>query len=235
MEIKYAAISRTGKRSDNEDSFRIWNSPDKDCWMGTVCDGLGGHAFGEVASDVVADVMTDYWIQHPEQEDDQTRVIEACRKSSGELDRKAHEMGCRNMGTTMVMASIRGHIATIAHIGDSRCYLVRPSEKKDEKEYGLLYRTKDHVRSDFGWEVITHCFFSCQSERAVPEIRQFEVMPGDRLLLCSDGVYKGIASEILAGLLADDKSPQEMIDVIDILCEKNSNDNYTAVLAIIKE
>lgn len=67
------------------------------------------------------------------------------------LDKKADSLNHCQMGTTMVMASIEGDTVTIAHVGDSRCYLQRPNE-------GLLYQTKDHVRLDFGWEVIDRCF-----------------------------------------------------------------------------
>lgn len=235
MKIKCATISKTGKRSNNEDAFSVWNSPDEIRWMGIVCDGLGGHAMGEVASETVTHAIAEYWTQHTAQDDDQGKVVKACKKASCALDQRAEQFHHCEMGTTMVMASIVNNIATIAHVGDSRCYVLRSQNEDCNRKYEKIYQTKDHVRTDFGWEVVSRCFFSYQGEKAVPEIHQLEVQPGDRLLLCSDGVYKSIPPEILTDCLMDDRSPEQIIDVIDFLCEKNGDDNYTAILAIMEE
>ena len=53
MKIHYATISETGKRQNNEDAFRIVNGEDGNRWLAVVCDGMGGHAMGEVASQLV--------------------------------------------------------------------------------------------------------------------------------------------------------------------------------------
>lgn len=127
------------------------------------------------------------------------------------------------MGTTMVMASIEDDVATIAHIGDSRCYVQRPEE-------GLFYQSKDHVRLDFGWEIVTKCFFSYRPEVAVPDIQQIKLQAGDRILLCSDGLYKSMAPDILQARMMDDKPLEDILDVFDFLCEKQGDDNYTAIL-----
>ena len=117
MKIKYATISKTGRRSNNEDCFNVLEMPEHNRFMGIVCDGMGGHSFGEVASRA------------------------ACKA----INQKSYDLSHAEMGTTMVMASIEGYKATIAHVGDSRCYLLRQGE-------GLLCQTEDHVRIDFGWE-----------------------------------------------------------------------------------
>ena len=70
---------------------------------------------------------------------------------------------------------------TIAHVGDSRCYLQRQGE-------GLLYQTEDHLRIDFGWEIVSRCFFTYRPEVAVPDIKQFtirkEIIISDRVQGC---------------------------------------------------
>ena len=125
-----------------------------------------------------------------------------------------------------VELSFDGNTITITHCGDSRCYLMRGDD--------LVYQTKDHVGDSFGWEIVTKCFFSYKPEAAVPDIAQFEMKPGDRILLCSDGLYKSMPPEILKARMMDDKTPEELLDVYDFLCEKNGDDNYTAILAIIE-
>ena len=94
----------------------------------------------------------------------------------------------------------------------------------------LLYQTKDHIRLDFGWETVAKCFFSYRSEVAVPDIRQIKLQTGDRVLLCSDGLYKSMAPDILQARMMDDKPLEEILDVYDFLCEKQGDDNYTAIL-----
>ena len=123
----------------------------------------------------------------------------------------------------MVMASIESDKVTIAHVGDSRCYLQRQGS-------GLLYITEDHIRIDFGWELVSRCFFTYRPEVAVPNIRQFFIRKGDRILLCSDGLYKSMAPDILQARMLDDKPLDEILEVFDTICQKQSDDNYTALL-----
>lgn len=227
MNIRYATLSRTGKRSKNEDAFCVIQTTDNSRWLGIVCDGLGGHAFGEVASETVIKAIADYWKGHDKEKDTEEKVNDACLFAYNELNKRADSLKHAEMGTTMVMASIEGNYLTIAHIGDSRCYILR-------NDGGLLYQTPDHVNRILGWETLSRCFFSYNSAKLVPDIIQLHIEAGDRILLCSDGVYKSIVPYVLQERMMDDKSPQEILDVFDFLCEKNGDDNYTAILACIE-
>lgn len=228
MKIHYATISETVKRQKNEDTFRIVNSEDSNCWLAMVCDGMGGHAMGEVAGETVADAIVDYWKKRVDDPDSETKVNNACAHAMGVLDKKSDSLNHCQMGTTMVMASIEGDTVTIAHVGDSRCYLQR-------HDMGLIYKTKDHVRLDYGWEVIDRCFFSYHHEADVPDIMQFKLKTGDRILFCSDGLYKSMSPDILLARMMDDKPLAEIFDVYEFMCEKQGDDNYTAVLIKVKE
>lgn len=110
------------------------------------------------------------------------------------------------------MACIDGNIVTVGHVGDSRCYLVRKSGE-------IVYQTADHTKLSFGWEVLDKCFLAYTPDIATPEIKQFEVEEGDRILICSDGLYKSIAPDILTARMADDKSPEQILDTFAFLCE----------------
>lgn len=227
MRIRYATISKTGRRSNNEDVFKVIDMPEANRFLGLVCDGMGGHAMGEVASETVANAIEGYWKAHLQVPDSRDKMDAACAHASQALDKRSSELGHIEMGTTLVMASIENDIATIAHVGDSRCYLIRPEE-------GLLHQTVDHTRLDFGWEVLDRCFFSYHPEKAHADVVQIQVKPGDRILLCSDGLYKSIAPDILKARTMDDKPLKEIIDIYDFLCEKNGYDNYTAILIEIQ-
>ena len=190
-------------------------------WHGRSRHGRGGKR-------EVSDAIVDYWKKHTDEPDNEEMVKKACAHAMRALDKKANSLNHCQMGTTMVMASIEGDTVTIAHVGDSRCYLQRPDE-------GLLYQTKDHVRLDYGWEVIDRCFFSYHHEADVPDIMQFKLKAGDRILLCSDGLYKSMAPDILLARMMDEKPLADILEVYDFMCEKQGDDNYTAVLTEVKE
>ena len=227
IKIQYASISETGKRQKNEDAFRIVGMADGNRWLAVVCDGMGGHDKGEVASETVADAIVDYWRNEVDETDSKLKVERACLKARVALDDCTFAMGHVKMGTTMVMASIEGDTVTIAHLGDSRCYLVRP-------DVGLLYQTKDHIRMDYGWGIIDRCFFSYRPEVCVPDVVQFKLKEGDRIMLCSDGLYKCMSNKFFLANMMDEKSLDEILDAYRIRCERQGDDNYTAVLIAVE-
>lgn len=227
MKIKYATLSKKGTRSGNEDAVKVIDHSETGRWFGIVCNGMGGHACGEVASEVVTEEITEYWENHLDEPDNAEKVEAACHKASVAFDKRATDMHHTEMGSTMVMVSIQGDTVTIAHVGDSRCYLQRKGNE-------LLYQTHDHLRYEFGWELVDKCFFSYRPEKAAPEVRQFKLQSGDRILSCSDGLYKSMYPDILKERMMDDKTPEQILDVYDFLYEKSGDDNYTAILAIVE-
>ena len=225
MKIRYATISKEGRRSNNEDFFVVRDQQDRGRFWGIVCDGMGGHACGEVASETVAHAVSAYWERHAEERDSEDKVKEACQEATRAIEEKAIEIGCkeRGMGTTLVMASIESGVVTIAHVGDSRCYLQRPGQ-------GVVYQTQDHVRLKLGYELLARSFFSGHPEEAIPDVVQFPVCSGDRILLCSDGVHKSMESEDLEARMMEEKSLEEILRGFDLSCWKYGDDNYTAIL-----
>lgn len=214
MTILYATISKTGRRPINEDAFRVSYIPEQNRWLGIVCDGMGGHAMGEMASETVITKITDYWEQHMDVRDSAEKVQTACKKASVAIDEKSFQLHHCEMGTTMAMVSIEDNTATIAHIGDSRCYLIR---KDEDGKAQVVYQSQDHHKA--GGVLISRCFFSYHPELAVPDVAQFEVKSGDRILICSDGLYSCVYPHILVERMMDDKLPEEILDVFDFLCE----------------
>lgn len=116
MKIRYATISKEGRRSNNEDFFVVMDLQERGRFGGIVCDGMGGHACGEVASETVAHAVSAYWEQHAEERDSEDKVVEACQEATRAIEQKAREVGVKEMGTTLVMASIKG-----GHCDHSSC------------------------------------------------------------------------------------------------------------------
>ena len=220
--VRYASFSECGVRTNNEDYIQIVGNPDDGRYLFVVCDGMGGHAMGEVASQVVGSTICEYW-EHASFDEGMEPVLNTAFKlASDALDAKADVSHKVEMGTTLVLAAIDGNKLTIAHAGDSRAYLLQHGE--------VAYQTKDHVEHSVWGDFIDRSFFSFQRDKADVEIHQFELELGDRILLCTDGVCQFIAPDILTRRSMDDKSPEDVIDVILFLCEKFSKDNYSAIL-----
>ena len=225
MKFDYTYFSETGKRRANQDVCRVVEDPECDKALMIVCDGMGGHAMGDAAAETVCNAICAFWEQNVEMPDTETKIKDACKVAADALYARSRVVRPIEMGTTMVMASIDGDTITIAHCGDSRCYLLRDGE--------VVYQTQDHADPRMGSELVTRCFFSMKPEVSVPDIAQFEVKPGDLVFLCSDGVYKSIAPQILVARLQDDKPLEAVVDVVKFMCEKFSTDNYTGILAKI--
>ncbi len=223
-QIKYTAFSECGVRRDNEDYCQVVVNPDKDRYLFVVCDGIGGHAMGEVASQVICTTICDYWNSALVDSDTETVLKGAFYRASEALDAKADVLHKVEMGTTMVLAAIYNDKITIAHCGDSRCYLLRPN-------VGVVYRTEDHVEHSVWGVYINRSFFSYHRQNANVEISQFDLQPGDRVFLCTDGVSSYVNPDILRDRLMDDKSPEDVVDIVKFLCEKsNTPDNYSGIL-----
>lgn len=216
----YTIFSETGKRIANQDICRVVEMPEENRCLLVVCDGMGGHAMGDAAAETVCNAVCNFWEDNPGKSDCEEKVLTAFAHASEALYYRSRMVRPIEMGTTLVMASVENNTVTIAHCGDSRCYLLRNGE--------VLHQTTDHSRP--GTEIVTRCFFSMDPEVAIPDITRIEVEKGDRIFLCTDGVYKAMAPQILAARLQDNKKLENVVDVIKFMCEKLSTDNYSGIL-----
>src|SRR5687768_2768780 len=146
MRIRYAAKTDPGlKRNHNEDYFSLI----EDEQLFLVADGMGGHACGEVASKMAADVIREFFNRSKEEEatwpfklDKQlsfleNRLVIGIKLANQRIfESAAHEPRLKGMGTTVVIAQVSGDKLYIAHVGDSRCYRVRAD--------GVQQLTRDH-------------------------------------------------------------------------------------------
>lgn len=218
--MKYIQFSEKGPRMNNEDSLNIVEIADKRTLF-VVCDGMGGHSCGEVASQTVCESFSAYWEQHPSQEDSESKVLDAAKDASRILDEKS---GYYQMGTTLVMCSIEGNRATIAHAGDSRCYVI-------DIKGNVKYRTIDHIEfSSISLPYINKAFFTRHPEDAVPNVKIVELQPLDRILLCTDGLYNAIDDETLLHTLQCAKDVEQVAEKYRAICEEKAGDNYTAII-----
>lgn len=224
MKIEYSSFCETGRRRENQDYIQVFVDQEKDRAAFILCDGMGGHAHGGLAARIVAASLARDVQQNPPADEDAINVM--ISRASWALDTMAEVYGGAKMGTTMVMAYIDGDDITVIHCGDSRCYAY-------DSEGNAKHVTADHNSGDYVGSPITRCFFAGHPDKAEPDVKTFKISPGDRVLLCSDGVYPCMAPDILRDRMMDDKPLEAIMDTFKFMCEKFSEDNYSAILVKI--
>jgi serine/threonine protein phosphatase PrpC len=222
------------RRENNEDAFHI----EEGLGAAILADGMGGQNCGEVGSAITVRATLDY-LKHPE--DDLTleeTSMEAIRAANREVIAEARRRAeCDGMGSTIVMAMWRLPELVIANVGDSRAYLLRDGELRQlsyDQNFANELRTKlglseDRVRTMPNRHVLTMAVGTFEHVLVRTHIEQ--VQPGDRILLCSDGLHGPVAEDDIAAILGDSTPLQDKVDRLIFAANQNGGpDNVTAVL-----
>ncbi|KMN96220.1 MULTISPECIES: protein-serine/threonine phosphatase PrpC [Bacillus] len=232
----------TGKiRQHNEDDAGIFKGKDEFI-LAVVADGMGGHLAGDVASKMAVKAMGEKWneaetIPTAPSECEKWLIEQILSVNSKIYDHaQAHEE-CQGMGTTIVCALFAGKTVSVAHIGDSRCYLLQDDDfvqvTEDHSLVNELVRTGEISREDAEHHprknVLTKALGTDQSVSI--DTRSFDIEPGDKLLLCSDGLTNKVEGTELKDILQSDSAPQEKVNLlVDKANQNGGEDNITAVL-----
>ncbi len=222
------------KRSQNEDSFVV----DDDLGLYVVSDGMGGHAAGEVASAEAVRTVVDVVGQGAPEATTRADVVAlvelAVQSACGHIFRLARsDIRKAGMGCTLTVALCRGDYVAIAHVGDSRGYLLRDGEASQV--------TADHTvgaeLEKAGMEGISGAYANTLSRaigtHAAVSVDAFviDVLRGDRLLLCSDGLSNYIGhNDWLSSELQGDAPDAIVEGLITFANEEGGSDNITALL-----
>jgi len=226
-------------RSGNEDSYLM--VPDRGIFV--VADGMGGHAAGEVASEMAVRFVARELGSLRGLSDDQVadRMRTAIRAANGAIfQRTLTEHDKRGMGTTVTALVLYHTRFLIGQVGDSRAYLFRDSNliqlTKDhsyvQEQVDAGYLTPEQARSHPYSNVITRCVGA--NSDVMPDIYLGTVKPKDLFLLASDGLTGMLEDHQLAELLTASRMPQEQVD--ELVTEANRHgglDNITAILVRI--
>ncbi|WP_373481112.1 serine/threonine phosphatase [Geminocystis sp.] len=259
-EVGLSDIGR--KRGHNEDCFAIeTNIQKKESPQGTyynakgffvVCDGMGGHASGEVASAMAVKTLYNYfqksWVDElPSAETIKDGILQANEVIYGANIEKG-QTGSGRMGTTLVMTLIQGTKAVIAHVGDSRIYRVN-------RKWGLEQLTVDHsvaqaeikhgIESDIAFArpdafQLTQALGPRDNTFVNPDINFFDIKEDTLFVMCSDGLSDNDLLEnhwetALLPLISSKANLDEGVaQIIDLGNQFNGHDNITCVLIRIK-
>lgn len=247
LRLDVAQLTDVGRKRDhNEDNMKyvIPKDPMVMTHKGAlfiVADGMGGHAAGEVASEIAVDTISDAYYQD-ENDDVPTSLLQAIRRANAAIQQRAAENMLRSgMGTTCVAAVLRGNMAYIANIGDSRAYLVRQlrirqvsqdhSWVAEQVRAGLL--TEEQARTHAQRNVITRSL-GTQLEVDIDIFRE-PLEEGDTLVLCSDGLSGLVNDEELLHTVSKFVPQESVYHLVERANENGGPDNITAIVAQVQE
>lgn len=239
--LNWGAVSITGNyRENNEDRCHV----DPQARFFLVADGMGGQCAGEKASELAVELISERLNQSIDFEsDDAARVGDALDKAIahanteimalGELDPDYH-----NMGTTITfLLRVAGRLY-VGGVGDSRTYLLRDGRLEQlTKDHSLTQALVDagtitpEEAANHRYRNVLWRYLGTKEGGAKVEPRALEPRPGDRFLLCSDGVSDGIPDDALADVLRSQEDPQKAAEHIVRMAEEGgSRDNITCVV-----
>ena len=235
------AIQELGNRDNQEDYIypAHGKATASDCLF-IVCDGMGGHENGEVASQTFAEALADYFRAHATCDTVlQDSVIAAALDHAYTKLDAADNGSYKKMGTTLTLLYFHRGGVTAAHIGDSRIYHLRPGKK-------LLYVSRDHslvfdlyqsgeisygeMKTSMQKNVITRAVQPGEDNRVKPDIIHItDVKPGDYFFMCSDGMVERMDDDDILNLFSghgdDEKKMKKLISAT-----ASNQDNHSAYI-----
>ena len=239
-------IYEIGQRSNQEDSlFPPLEKASSTGSLYILCDGMGGHAAGEVASQTVCSAMSSFILSHHAEgsifdENDFSEALEFAYTALNGRDTDDE----KKMGTTLAFVMFHSGGCFVAHIGDSRVYHIRPSANK------ILFVTRDHslvnelvelgelskeeARTSRQKNVITRAMQPHQDHFVSADYTNLtDLREGDYIYMCSDGMLEQMEDREIVNILSLRKPDQEKIRILKG-ATKDNKDNHSAHLIRIQ-
>ncbi|MCL2626243.1 MAG: Stp1/IreP family PP2C-type Ser/Thr phosphatase [Cystobacterineae bacterium] len=248
MRILMAGQTHVGmKRTHNEDNLLVM--PDEH--LSVVADGMGGHASGEIASQIAVDEMANFFLMTAKDHEatwpfkmDKARNYDENRLATGIklanvriYERQSSDPKFRGMGTTIVSAYFTSNCTYIAHVGDSRSYFLRSGTLKQlTEDHSLLndyLKTKKLAPEEIDNFPHKNVILRALGMKNTVQVDLLRVVPqpGDLFLLCSDGLSGMVSDPEIANILSSasdlDKTCSSLIQAAN---DKGGTDNITCVL-----
>jgi len=246
--LEVYSIWELGTREKQEDSiFPEYGKAKTSDRLFVLCDGMGGHSAGEIASGTICQTMGQSVLNRcPDVEgvftDDTFQS--ALDDAFDALDTKDNG-ATKKMGTTLAFLKLHAEGATIAHIGDSRVYHIRSGKDVDDTK--ILFQTRDHslvndlvrigeltpeeAKHSKQKNVITRAMQPCMEYRPKADLyHTHDILPGDFFMLCSDGILEQMEDDNLRFIFSDGGgNVDNKIDILKKVTADN-RDNHSAII-----
>ena len=228
--VKFGSRTDVGNvREQNEDSLVV-QPP-----LFVVADGMGGHAAGEIASEIAVKTISELAPAHADAEALGAAVLQANRDI---INAAIAGEGREGMGTTVTAAILERNRLVIAQVGDSRAYLLHEGQLSQlTRDHSLMANmieagqiTPEEARYHPNRSVITRALGN--DPDTIPDLYEINVEDGDRLLLCSDGLYSMLEDDEIAAVMRRIDDPQRCASVlVNGAIAAGGHDNVTVVIA----
>jgi protein phosphatase len=244
IRVTTAAATDVGRRrSGNEDSYASWAAEDDAAahaadHLLVVCDGMGGSNAGEVASRMAADTVVREFVAAPA-DDTATALAHAVQAANQQIwEHSRSQQDLNGMGTTCTAVALKGDQVLVAHVGDSRAYLVRAHRARQiTADHSLVAQlvarnqlSPEEARSDPRRNVVT------RSVGVGPDVEVDVVSvgeplkTGDTVVLCSDGLHGQMSDDEIAGFAMGESLADACRDLIELANARGGPDNITVAM-----
>lgn len=236
-EIESSGLSVIGSvREDNQDSIYLPDGqyPSEMGLLYAVADGMGGYNHGSVASSLAIESLVDALFDRDTP--DPKALRSGIEKANIEVYKAAQRLAAGRMGTTLTAAYILNNTLHLAHIGDSRAYLIRDDRSvcltADHTTVGDMMRSKlippEKVRTHAQRSVLTKAIGLGLFIQ--PDIDQYKLHEGDTLVICSDGLWSVVQDNEFASAVAE-LSPEAISqNLINLALARETDDNISVVV-----
>jgi PPM family protein phosphatase len=249
LEIDFAELSDTGRVRDHDEDFVGHVIPATAAavrnrgWLFALADGVGGQDLGEVASRTAVESVLAGFSSAAEGELHQSllpRLVQRANTDVHDAGLAANPSGS-TMATTLVVCGLRFDRAVVCHVGDSRCYLIRQGQTRvltsdhtvasEQARMGLLSSeeaaeaTTKHVLSrSLGTDLFVNV-----------DTNEYQIVPGDVLMLCSDGLHNSLREPDIAAIIAESPDLNAAArKLIEVANERDGSDNISVQLIKVR-
>lgn len=249
LDVIYGEATSAGQRAHNEDATAVFAPRSRRevqvrGWMFALADGVGGLDAGEVASSRAVQIVAEGFASAEEQTSLTSLMPRLIQHANAAVYDEALNPQWRHqkMATTIVACALRGDQAMVAHVGDSRCYLIRDGQSK------LLTRDHSWVEEQLRQGLISEAEAASSESRHILtrvlgrerfvacEATTVGLRPGDSLILCSDGLYAVLGGSELAEVASrQSEKPQAIAEeLVGEAVRLDGSDNATALVICVR-
>ena len=234
--ITYATLTDKGGRTVNEDSINAISDGERFGFV--LCDGLGGHGMGDVASGVVVNEFESYF----KNSNSDSKISDFFEQAQAKLLGEQKKLGATNrMKTTAVVVQIENQKLFIGHIGDSRAYIFKNNKYKkrtlDHSVPQMLVLSKsikdEEIRNHPDRNMVLHVLGTAWTEPQYEIMKPSALRKSDAILLCSDGFWELITEKQMCECLKLSTDVEDwLFKMAEIVRENGKNvdmDNYSAI------
>lgn len=226
-------VTRQGKKRPNNEDRLLYKQYNNDTVLLAIADGMGGHAAGEVASEIAINVINDL---DPNVETMELHLAKLMQKASLRVQKRAFEdSSLEGMGTTLSVVLVRNENAYWIHVGDTRIYLFRDGRlfqiTEDHTVPQLLVKEGEITKEDARLHPLHHVLLNCVGpDEYEADQGSFLVAGKDLLMLSTDGLHDALSDADMESILGRNTNLKERVnDLISAALLAGGKDDITVI------